>query len=147
MKCGLRRPAGGPGSCSSKILQRRVCTRRKQRTVNNFSLPSRSGTDVAVMMPKGYINDMGAECLEQTSEQLLGQGMKKIIVNFSDVQFINTIGISIFTGIVQKALEYNGLLCFTNMKKVHRDVFEMMGFMKHVKVFKNEEDAISFLNG
>lgn len=99
------------------------------------------------MMPKGYINDLGAECLEQTSEQFLGQGLKKLIVNFSDVQFINTIGVSIFTSMVQKALEYNGLLCFTNMKKVHRDIFEMVGLMKYVRFFKDEEEAILFLKG
>jgi anti-anti-sigma factor len=124
-----------------------VCTRRNQQTVSNFSLSSKSGLDVAVMLPKGYINDMGAECLEETSEQFLDKGLKKLVVNFSDVQFINTIGISIFTGMVQKALESDGLLCFTNMKKVHRDVFEMVGLMKHVKVFKDESDAITFLKG
>jgi anti-anti-sigma factor len=115
--------------------------------VNNFSLSSKSARDVAIMMPKGYINDMGAERLEQTSEQFLDKGTKKLVVNFSDVQYINTIGVSIFTGIVQKALDYNGLLCFTNMKKVHRDVFEMVGLIKHVKVFKDEEAALAYLNG
>jgi anti-anti-sigma factor len=106
----------------------------------------KAADDVAVMMPKGYINDLGAERLEQTSEQMLGKGMKKLVVNFSDVQFINTIGVSIFTGIIHKTQEYKGLLCFTNMKKVHRDIFEMVGLMQHVKVFKDEEEAIVFLN-
>lgn len=115
--------------------------------MNNFSLSSKSAQDVAVMMPKGYINDMGAERLEQTSEQYLGNGVKKIVVNFSDVQYINTIGISIFTTMVQKTLECDSLLCFTNLKKVHRDVLEMVGLIKHVKVFKDEEDALSFLKG
>lgn len=115
--------------------------------MNNFFLSSKAGNDVAVMSPKGYINDMGASSLERTSEEFLDRGMKKLVVNFAEVQFINTIGISIFTGIVHRALECNSQLCFTNMKKVHRDVFEMMGFMKHVKVFKDEEDAISFLSG
>jgi anti-anti-sigma factor len=115
--------------------------------VSNFTLSSKAGHDVAVMTPSGYINDMGAASLERTSEQFLDRGMKKLVENFSEVQFINTIGISIFTGIVHKALECNSQLCFTNMKKVHRDVFEMMGFMKHIKVFKSEEDALSFLSG
>ncbi len=99
------------------------------------------------MMPKGYINDIGAERLEQTSEQFLGSGLRKLVVNFSEVQYINTIGISIFTGIIQRTLEYHSLLCFTNMKKVHRDIFEMVGLIKHVKVFKDEKDALTFLNG
>jgi anti-anti-sigma factor len=110
-------------------------------------LSSKSAKDVAIMTPKGYINDLGAVSLEQTSEQLLGDGMKKLVVNFSDVQFINTIGVSIFTGMVQRSLDHHGLLCFTNMKKVHREIFEMVGLIKHVKVFKDEEDALSFLKG
>ena len=96
------------------------------------------------MTPKGYINDMGAVRLEQTSEQYLVDGVRKIIVNFSDVQFINTIGISIFTGIVQKTQEYDSLLCFTNMKKIHHDIFEIVGLAQHVKIFKDEEEALSF---
>jgi anti-sigma B factor antagonist len=115
--------------------------------VNNFSLTTKAADDnIAVMMPKGYINDLGAERLEQTSEQILGKGLKKLVVNFSDVQFINTIGVSIFTGIIHKTQEYKGMLCFTNMKKVHRDVFEMVGLIQHVKVFKDEEEALEFLN-
>jgi anti-anti-sigma factor len=99
------------------------------------------------MIPKGYLNDMGAEHLEQTSEQFLGSGVKKLIVNFTDVQYINTIGISIFTSIVQRTLEHDSLLCFTNMKKVHREILEMMGLIKFVKVFKDEDDALIFLKG
>lgn len=106
----------------------------------------KSAHGVAIMLPKGYINDLGAESLEQTSEQYLGEGLKKLVVNFSDVQFINTIGVSIFTGIIQKTQECKGLLCFTNMKKMHRDVFEMVGLIQHVKVFKDEEDALNYLN-
>jgi len=116
-----------------------------RQIVSNFSLSSRSTKDAVVMMPKGYINDMGAVSLEQTSEQLLGKGAKTLIVNFADVQYINTIGVSIFTGMVHKTQEHNSVLCFTNLKKVHRDVFEMMGLIKHVKVFNNEEDALRSL--
>ena len=98
------------------------------------------------MTPKGYINDLGAESLEQTSDRFLGKGVKKLVVNFNDVQYINTIGISIFTSIVQKTMEYDSTLCFTNLKKVHRDVLEMMGLIKYVKVFKDEEAALIFLS-
>ncbi len=115
--------------------------------MGNFSLTSRSEQDIAVMMPKGYINNIGAERLESTSEEFLGHGSKKLVVNFSDVQFINTIGLSIFLSIVQHTLEYNSLLCFTNMKKDHREMFEMAGLIKHVKVFKDERDAFDYLNG
>jgi len=115
--------------------------------VSNFSLSFRSERDISVMMPKGYINNLGAERLESTSEAFIDKGSKKLVVNFSDVQFINTIGLSIFLSIVQSSLESDGLLCFTNMKKDHREMFEMAGLIKHVKVFKDEKDALNYLNG
>jgi len=105
----------------------------------------KSASDVVVIMPKGYVNDLGAESLEHACEQFLNKGLKKFVINFSDMQFINSIGASIFTGIVQKVLECNSLLCFTNMKKLHHDVFEMLGITKHVKVFKDEGEALIFL--
>jgi len=115
--------------------------------VSNFSLSSRSEQDIVVITPKGYINNIGAERLESTSEAFIDSGSKKIVVNFSDVQFINTIGLSIFLSIVQNTLESNSLLCFTNMKKDHREMFEMAGLIKHVKVFKDEKDAFIYLSG
>jgi len=115
--------------------------------MSNFSLSSRSSGDIAVMMPKGYINDIAAECLEQENEQFLGHGMKKLVVNFSDVKFINTIGLSVFLGMMQKTLESNSILCYTNMKKDHQAIFEIAGLIKHVKVFKDEKDAFLYLDG
>jgi anti-anti-sigma factor len=123
-----------------------VSIRRAGQTVNNFSLSFKTDQDVVVMAPKGYVNDLGAESLEHASEQVLDKGLKKIVVNFSDMQYINSIGASVFIGIVQKTIENEGQLCFTNMKKVHQDVFEMLGITKHVRVFKEEQDALSFLN-
>jgi anti-anti-sigma factor len=98
-------------------------------------------------MPKGYINNIGAERLESTCEAFVDKGSKKLVVNFSDVQFINTIGLSIFLSIVQNMLESDGVLCFTNMKKDHLEMFEMAGLTKHVKVFKDEKDAFIYLSG
>jgi hypothetical protein len=33
------------------------------------------------------------------------------------------------------------------MKKDHREMFEMAGLIKHVKVFKDEKDAFHYLSG
>ncbi len=115
--------------------------------MSNFSVSLKAAQNVGVISPTGYINDLGAERLEQTSEQLLVRGLRKLVINFSEVQYINTVGVSIFTGIVQRTMDSNGTLCFTNMKKVHRDVFELVGLIDHVRVFRDEQDAITFLNG
>jgi anti-sigma B factor antagonist len=113
--------------------------------MNNFSLSLRTMDDVVVMIPRGYVDSLGAGQMEEASEAALGGGAKKLIVNFSDTQFINSVGVSILTGVVHRARESSGKLCFTNMKRIHREVFDLMGLTKHVKVFNEEDDAILYL--
>ena len=62
-----------------------------QQTANNLSLSLKPEQGTAVMMPKGYSNDLRAESLEQISWQHLGNGLKKHVANFSDVLYYNTI--------------------------------------------------------
>jgi len=116
------------------------------RTVSNFSLSLKTTDDVVVMTPRGYVDGLGAGQMEEASEAVLGKGAKKLIVNFSDTQFINSVGVSVLTTVVHRTQQSSGMLCFTNMKRVHREVFDLMGLTKHVKVFNEEDDAILYLN-
>ena len=111
----------------------------------NFSISSDLGLDAAVLMPKGYLTDAGAHQLEDAIERLLEKGFKKLIINFSDVEFINTVGISVFSDILQKTTTYGCRVCFTNMNKLHREVFEMTGVIKYVPVFEEEAEAVQYL--
>lgn len=111
----------------------------------NFSVSVKPSSDAVVIVPSGYVNDMGATSLENVCKEYFDKGCKKVVINFSEMQFINSIGASIFTGIVQDAIESDGMLCFTNMRKFHHDVFVMLGITKHVRVFKDEKDALIFL--
>jgi stage II sporulation protein AA (anti-sigma F factor antagonist) len=113
--------------------------------VIKFSLSSKSELDVAVMRPRGYFTEMGAHRIEKASKQFLERGYKKIIINFSDVELINTHGISIFKNILQKTSERGGCVCFTNINDFHREIFDITGLLKHVAVFEDEDEAKIFL--
>ncbi|HTP05577.1 MAG TPA: STAS domain-containing protein [Nitrospirota bacterium] len=114
----------------------------EQKAVIKFSLSSKSEMDVAVMMPRGYLTDIGARQIEKSSEEFLDRGFKKLVINFSSVELINTHGISIFTSILQKASEIGCRVCFTNINKLHREIFELTGLLTRVDVFQDEDDAM-----
>ena len=96
------------------------------------------------MMPRGYLTDIGAHQIAIASEEFLDRGFKKLIINFSNVELINTHGISIFKSILRKASECCCLVCFTNINKLHREIFELTGIMKRVDVFQDEDDAMIY---
>jgi anti-anti-sigma factor len=112
--------------------------------VINFSLSSKSELDVVVMMPRGYLTDIGAHLIEKASKQFLDSGFKKLIINFSNVELINTRGISIFESILQKTSKSGCRVCFTNINKFHREIFGLTGLMNRVNVFQDEDDAIIY---
>lgn len=114
----------------------------EQHTVIEFSLSSKSELDVVVMMLRGYLTDIGAHQIEKASEQFLDRGFKKLIVNFTNIELINTHGISVLKSIIQKASKSGCRVCFTNINKHHREIFELTGLMKHVDVFQDEDDAM-----
>jgi anti-anti-sigma factor len=97
------------------------------------------------MRPKGYLDTLGAERLEVASDEVLSQGRKKLVVNFAEAQFINSVGVSILISVIHRARESSGMLCFTNVKKIHQEVFDMLGLTPHVKMFNEEDEAIRYL--
>ncbi len=110
-----------------------------------FSLSSKSELDVAVIMPRGYLTDIGAHQIEIVSEQFLDRGFKKLVINFTGIELTNTHGITIFKSILQKASESGCRVCFTNINSFHREIFELTDLMKCVDVFQGEDDALIFL--
>ena len=117
----------------------------EQKTVIKFSLSSKSELDVAVLMPRGYLTDIGAHQIEKASEQFLDRGFKKLIINFSNVELINTHGISILKSILRKTSESGCRVCFTNVNKLHREIFGLTGLVKQRDVFQDEDDAMIYL--
>lgn len=112
----------------------------------NFKVVSRLVGSVAVISPQGYLNNIAGESLVQECNSCLGNGIKKIVLNFSETDLINSIGISLLLAVIERLKDSDGTLCFTNMSKMHNDTFEMLGLTKYIMVFGNEDEALAHLN-
>lgn len=113
--------------------------------LNNFNVTSKVMQDVAVIYPKGYLNNIVGENLVEECNACLRTGIKSIVLNFSEMEFINSIGISMLLAIVEKLKACKGTLCFTNMNRMYEDTFDMLGLTKYIQVFANEDDALRHL--
>jgi anti-anti-sigma factor len=111
-----------------------------------FSVVSRLEGDAAVIYPKGYLNNLSGESLVVECGLYIGKGITKIVVNFSETDLINSIGISMLLQIIEDLKNIKGTICCTNMSKFLRDTFEMLGLIQHMRVFPVESDALKYLN-
>jgi len=106
---------------------------------------SRLEGDAAIIYPKGYLNNLSGESLVIECGIYIGKGITKIIVNFSETDLINSIGISMLLQIMEDLKNIKGTICCTNMSKFLRDTFEMLGLIQHMLVFPVESDALKYL--
>lgn len=89
-------------------------------------------------MPVGYLNALTGERIDKLCEELLGHGMRYIIINFSRVELINTIGISILVGIIDKVLGRQGLVYFTELGGTNREIFDVLGLTAVALIFPDD---------
>jgi len=113
--------------------------------MKDFVVDSVVSHDIAVIYPRGYLNNIVGEELEKECDVFLSKGIKKIVLDFEKTEFINSIGISILVSIIEKMEASNGILCFTSMRNLHEDIFQMLGLTKYVNVFPNKDEAIKRL--
>jgi anti-anti-sigma factor len=110
-----------------------------------FSVSSRIEGDTAVIYPRGYLNNLSGESLVKECGMYIGKGITKIVVNFSETDLINSIGISLILQIIEDLRNIEGTICCTNMSRFLRDTFEMLGLLQCMRVFPVENDALKYL--
>jgi stage II sporulation protein AA (anti-sigma F factor antagonist) len=98
--------------------------------------------DRVVLYPENYINDIEGEKLEELCVGFLEKGINKIVMDFSNTELINSVGISILIGIMERVRGEGGVLLYSGLKRVNRDICEMVGLTKHVQVFNTEKEAL-----
>ncbi len=115
--------------------------------MKNFTLESRLHGEVAVLHPHGYLNNIVAERLEKECSELLKKGVRKILLNFNDIEYINSIGISILLGVINGIKVAEAELCFSNLSSLHDETFEMIGLKGYMRIFNSESEALMHLQG
>lgn len=101
--------------------------------------------NAVVLYADNYINDTEGEKLEEICEAFLLKGIKNFILNFSGTDFINSIGISILIGIIEKIKDNKGVIIFSELNKINHNVFTVVGLTKHIGIFKTEAEALKLL--
>ncbi len=114
-------------------------------TPKNFRVSSKEIGDTAVIYPQGYLNNVTGESLVQECTEHIEKGTKKIVISFSKTELINSIGISMLLSIIEKLLNTGGELCFTDMSKMLKDTFEMLGLTQYITSFDTEAEALNYL--
>lgn len=79
-----------------------------------------------------YLNKLSGEQIEYECRRRLETGCKQLVVDFSETEIINSIGISILLGVIDTASNSGAQVVFSDVNEHTVELFEMLGLTKHV---------------
>ena len=99
------------------------------------------GTTV-VIYASDYLNKLTGEKIERECRRQLDDGCRALVIDFSDTQLVNSIGISILLGIIDVAEKNGARVVFSEVNTPTVELFEMLGLTRHVVLAKDEREAL-----
>jgi anti-anti-sigma regulatory factor len=99
-----------------------------------------------VVYASDYLNKLTGEKIERECKKQLESGARALVIDFSDTELVNSIGISILLGIINIAEKSGALVVFSDVNNETVHLFDMLGLTRHVVLAKNEQEALSSLS-
>jgi len=93
-----------------------------------------SVTQPAVIYAGDYLNKITGEQIERECRRRIDEGFTELIVNFSQTELVNSIGISILLGLIDIASGHGARVVFSEVNDHTIELFDMLGLTKHVEV-------------
>src|SRR5687767_7579915 len=100
----------------------------------------------AVVYASDYLNKLTGERIERECRKQLDSGCRALVIDFSDTELVNSIGISILLGIIDIAEKSGARVVFSDVNSETVQLFEMLGLTRHVVLAQNEQEALSNLS-
>jgi anti-sigma B factor antagonist len=103
----------------------------------NLRLESR----LAVIDLKGDVTSLAEKKIVSACERALAQKLHALILNFNDVGYINSAGMSIIITLLGRSQQQGLALKAFGLSPHFQKIFEMVGLLKYIPHFKNEAEA------
>ena len=97
-----------------------------------ITIPAEYRGETATVFAGDYLNKLSGETIERECKKKLDAGAKRLIVNFSETEIVNSIGVSILLGVIDAAQSAGAEVVFSDVKEETAELFEMLGLTNHV---------------
>ncbi len=101
--------------------------------------------DVAVLNLIGRLDANTSGELESVLIPLIDEGEKKIILDFSALEYISSAGLRLLLLAAKKLRNNKGEIILCSMKDFIKEIFEISGFTPIFKIDDTKEDALKEL--
>lgn len=100
-----------------------------------------SDVSMQIVNVKGYLDSSTFQDLQDHLHQLIDEGHSRVIVEFGELNYISSAGLGVLMGMLQEARENGGDLKLANMSTKVRNLFDMLGFSRLIRIYEDVDSA------
>lgn len=96
--------------------------------------------DITVVRPENDIRVGSIIQLRKVFEELESQGIGKVAIDLSKVNFIDSSGIGILLNYAKKLKEHNGCLCLSNYSDDVKELLDIIDIGDFIPIYKDFDE-------
>jgi anti-anti-sigma factor len=109
----------------------------------DFNLVTELHDKTLVLKTEGYINlTAGEQIVEEFLKHFNGGAINKLVMDLEKSRVVNSIGVSCLIEIVEKLIQINGKLIFTNLDPSIEKTFDLMGLFQFAEKADTLDSAL-----
>lgn len=104
----------------------------------------RPGNDRANIVDlQGQVTGAAESALVDAFERASGAGVRVVVLNFTDLDYMNSSGIGILVSLLIRANRQNQHLFAVGLNEHYRDIFELTRLNEAIRIFDTEQEALA----
>ena len=107
-----------------------------------MNVSTRMNGDVTIVAFAGSLDSNTSPAAQQAVDEILAGGAKKVVADFSALDYISSAGLRVLLGTAKKLTSAGGALHLFGLNDSVREVFQISGFATILNVSRTEADAM-----
>ncbi len=100
------------------------------------------GDGVTVVVLRGEIGTETVNQFKDRIDQLVAEGQTKLVMDFQEVNYLNSMGLGVVAATLKKVKKSKGDLKLIRLSPAVQELFELTRLTKVFEIFESEEEAL-----
>ncbi len=100
------------------------------------------GNNITLVVLRGEIGTETVNQLKDKMEAIVNEGKNRLVMDFGDVSYLNSMGLGVIAGTLKRVKKENGDLKLLNLSPAVRELLELTRLTKVFEIFDSEESAL-----
>lgn len=101
-----------------------------------------AGAKTAVVYADDYLNKLTGERIERECRLRLEEGCTELVVDLSNTEIVNSIGVSILLGVIDSAANAGAKVVFSEVNENTAELFDMLGVTRHAAIVNSARGPV-----